>query len=203
MFVDRQLYYNTSERKKLIERPGVGITIGDAVELRTERPGSDIDAQSSFYCEYKNSPTYKYNVISIGGTDLCIISRGYPGSVTDNGIHNNKNYDERMISGDASTKMVYMYDKGLTDRFELERIEILVFTPRKRQKGQLAFSGERADNDRDIAKERINIERNMEVFRNIKGFSGGNKRLSEIDLSDHEAQVAREFVKLNAPITDW
>ncbi|KNC82857.1 hypothetical protein SARC_04857 [Sphaeroforma arctica JP610] len=69
--------------------------------------------------------------------------------------------------------------------------------------GQYAFSEERSQADRDIARERITIERNMEELRNYAGFGGLNKTLSEIDIADHEAQVARGLVNLDAPITDW
>ncbi|KNC76448.1 hypothetical protein SARC_11049 [Sphaeroforma arctica JP610] len=108
-----------------------------------------------------------------------------------------------MIKGDGRTKIVYMYDKELTDRYEIERLGICVCTPRKKQQGQFALSTERAQADRDIAKERITIERNMEELRNYAGSGGMNKIISEVDIADHEAQVACGLVNLDPPITDW
>ena len=96
------------------------------------------------------------------------------------------------------------YDRGLSGKaiVELELYGIAVHTPDMRVDSQLAHSVASMTKNRDVATERVNIERVNREFRLHKGFDS-QSRLDQIDLADSEAQVARGLANLNRELQDW
>ncbi|KNC84033.1 hypothetical protein SARC_03743 [Sphaeroforma arctica JP610] len=98
-----------------------------------------------------------------------------------------------------------MYDKGLTDRYELEMNDVCVITPRKKQNNQIVFERRRMVADRNVARERCNIERTMEELENYSAFDTEQRYItaSELVLADKEAQCVRGFVNFKPRSHNW
>ena len=108
----------------------VAVFIGDATERAVENP-HNTDFHCLVFSQYKNRPTLKHNLVITGNAYICEICRGYPGSTSDNALHEHDGIAARMAPADmyGSYSIVYLYDKGLTQFQPLEQAGIRVLTP--------------------------------------------------------------------------
>lgn len=127
------------------------VFLGDATEREMESPRQP-DIHCLVYSEYKSTTTLKHNGVACGNGYLCELTRGYPGSTSDNKIHEVNPIGQR-LAGDGSCCVVYLYDKGFTQIFSVEKYGVLVLTPRAKERYQLYFDDE-AEQNKSVAKNR-------------------------------------------------
>ena len=114
----------TATRAALGLKSDVAVFLGDATERALQNPSSPTP-HCLVYSEYKGRTTIKHNAVAAGNGYLCEISRAYPGSASDNAIHEIDGIGER-LAGDKSLPRAYVYDKGLTQFCSVERCGTLV-----------------------------------------------------------------------------
>ena len=180
----------------------VAVFIGDATERAVENP-HNTDFHCLVYSQYKSRTTLKHNVVITGNGYMCEISRGYPGSTSDNALHEHDDIAARMAATGAcgAYNIVYLYDKGLTQFLPLEQSGIRVITPWFKESEQTYFDEQSAHNQ-GVAKTRTLIEINMGNCRTYAAFDELT-RLSSIDLSDLIADTVRCLVNFWAPQHAW
>ena len=187
----------SSTKGDLHLRSNTAVFIGDAVERKMESPASP-DLQALVFSEYKGDATMKHNGVVLGNAYACEISRGYPGSTSDNRLHEVDEIGAR-IAGDGAFPSVYLYDKGLTHHNHIEKHGPLVMTPLFKEKGQMNFDHQDQINKK-VARHRVIVE---VVFGNCRLYNAFDKRidLQRVDLSELEAQVVRCEVNMTCPPT--
>jgi hypothetical protein len=158
------------------------------------------DIHGLVYSEYKSTTTLKHNGVAAGNGYLCELTRGYPGSTSDNKIHE-VNPIGRRLAGDRTLPVVYLYDKGFTQLFNVEKYGVLVMTPRAKERFQLYFDDD-AEQNKSVAKNRVNIE---VIFGNCRTYAAFSRRidLAAIDIADLEAEAVRCEVNMWPPMHEW
>lgn len=188
-----------STRAELFLGQDTVVFLGDATEREMESPRQP-DIHCLVYSEYKSTTTLKHNGVAVGNGFLCELTRGYPGSTSDNKIHEVNPIGLR-LAGDRSLPVVYLYDKGFTQLFNVEKYGVLVMTPRAKEKFQLYFDDD-AEQNKSVAKNRVNIE---VIFGNCRTYAAFSRRidLAAIDIADLEADAVRCEVNMWPPMHDW
>jgi hypothetical protein len=189
----------SSTRTELLIAEDAAVFLGDATEREMESPRQP-DVHCLVYSEYKSTTTLKHNGVAAGNGYLCEITRGYPGSTSDNKIHEVNDIGRR-LAGDKSCSVVYLYDKGFTQLFNIEKYGVLVLTPRAKERFQLFFDDE-AEQNKSVARNRVNIEI---IFGNCRTYNAFSRMidLDAIDIADLEADAVRCEVNMWPPMHEW
>jgi hypothetical protein len=179
-----------------------GVVIGDCTERFIHNTSSDA-LHAAFFSQYKDSTTLKLKVHTTGGSYIAPGITPYCGGCSDNAIHTLLQVAKRLPrlpSGD--TRLVYNYDRGLTDTLSFMEVGVPVHSSDKKQTNQKVFSKDSADRSRNTAVSRIHVERNMKELREYRGFSSKIK-LVQVSLAVCEAECARFLVNLKPNLHNW
>lgn len=186
----------TPARSMLGLAEDTALFMGDATERAIENPSLPA-LHCLIYSDYKHRTTMKHNAVAAGNGYICEMSPGYPGSTSVNALHEREDVGKR-IAGDRSTdrslNAVYVYDKGLTHFYHIEKHGATVLTPPVKEHGQFNFS-EDSERTRKVAKVRCPIEKLFRYCRTYKRFDR-EIHLASVDLADAEARVVRGLVNM-------
>lgn len=129
------------------------IAVLDCTEVGIKSFGC-VNCKTDSYSQYKGRHTAKFLVsVSPDGT-IIDVSQGYPGRSSDKFIFNN----EKIINKLVPTEDAIMVDKGFTIDNECRDHAIKLYRP-PFLKNKKQLSKEEADNNYNIAKARIHVER--------------------------------------------
>jgi hypothetical protein len=189
----------TITRASLAIKEDVAVFLGDATERALQNPAHPV-LHGLVYSEYKSRTTIKFNAVAAGNGYICEMSPGYPGSVSDNSIHEVEDVGAR-IAGDKSMGVVLVYDKGFTQLHHVEKHGVRVITPKTKEQGQFFFAND-AEETRNVAKSRVLIE---VLFRNCRTYEAFDREaaLCSLDLADTEARVVRCLVNMWPRMQAW
>jgi hypothetical protein len=99
-------------------------------------------------------------------------------------------------AGCIRTKAIYCHDRGLTRLHEFRKKGIQVYVPDKKVANQTCWSKQSTRKDRNIAMNRIHVERNNQELRRDDGFHG-QRETKQIYLATALGEVSRLNANLN------
>jgi hypothetical protein len=193
----------SAETRGLLDlEPDQGVVIGDCTERFIHNTGSDA-LHTAFFSQYKDTTTLKLKVHTTGGSYVCPGVKPCCGGCSDNAQHLLLQVAKRLPRlPDGDTRLVYNYDRGLTDTLSFMEVGVPVHSSDKKQTNQMVFSKDSADRSRNTAVSRIHVERNMKELREYRGFSS-KITLVQVALAECEAECARFLVNLKPNLHNW
>eukprot|EP00051_Salpingoeca_urceolata_P015908 m.208486 g.208486 ORF g.208486 m.208486 type:complete len:271 (+) comp18535_c3_seq1:654-1466(+) len=175
---------------------GTAIFLGDCTEIVV--PDSEYKpTHQCLYSQYKANCTCKVFVVTTPSSYICPMGEARPGACTDLEAAIADLLPEKLPEGSY-----LVYDRGIQNKDAFRAANITVITPSVAGKGQKVFSFQDGVTNRQIAIERINVERTMKALRNYAGFTC-KKSLRTIGLASAESQVARGLCNLKIEQQDW
>ncbi len=174
------------------------VFIADAVERQTERPSAP-DMQSCLYSDYKHFTSLKQLGVALGN-GLLMLTRGYPGSISDNRLVGHCQLGPLLKNG-GQRPVALLFDKGFTQFHHVEAYGVPVLTPRQKRTHQNNFDDVGPIN-RSVAKHRAPIEALFGICRNYRGF---DKRicLKAVDLADLLGEFVRCEINMSTTPHGW
>lgn len=177
-------------------KPDQGVVLGDASERRCP-DASDRAIHGAFHSEYKGTTTLKYLLLVLMNGYLHWMGDCFPGAATDNLVHYVQNVCKLVPSG-----MAYVYDRGISASSMFDEECVTVVVPGKAQKRQRVFSSKSMEKSRNVATERILVERVFEKVREYAGFDAPAS-VGMLDVAGAEAQAIRGLVNFKRAPSNW